>query len=1028
MYVYCYNIFKFRNIQNPGLRGTMSDFENNELVRRTRENIRGYIVETCGRFRVLDMTRPINLNDIYTDIYILEKISGKQRLSIKNSPKNANANVSNSERLSLERELERIPGLDAVRKHSKLIILGKPGAGKTIFLKSLALKCIDGQFEPDLIPLFIELKDFEQALGQPDFSTYIIQLLSNYSQKKIAKNLLEQGKLLILLDGLDEVQNNSTSILSQIKNFTNLYHRNKFVITCRTAAQNYVFQNFTEVEVADFDFQQIAIFTNKWFTAKNDIIKSRLFNQKLENNKRIQELATNPLLLTLLCLVFGESGTFPANRSQLYKEGLDVLLKKWDKDRNIERGQVYRQFSLDSKKNLLSLIAFESFNQGKYFFQQTEIEQIIKRYIIQNPSDTRDNSGYPPPDSEAVLKSIEAQHGLLVERSRGIYSFSHLTFQEYFTARHITYNSQQENAFNSFNTLVSHIKEQRWQEVFVLTSEMLPSAENFLLLIKEYTDALLAKNENLQRFLTWVNKKSNSVDSEYKPAVARGFYFELQLAVYLVQYSQEEYSNLFDYLYIRLFQGADIAAILDLDFQQQLSYFNFTLSQALNLKLYLVPRLFYLDWVLKQAQNFTLYDLPQIAALAPFFNQIHNLNRSYREMFDFSRIYALNMAIDMARYLNKKLELQPYLEQLQNQLRSQLAAGLHITAFTQWWSENGTAWTEQLNNILVEHRNIGHDWQFSKSEKQLLREYYNANKTLVYCLNSDCSIRQEVRQQIEDMLFQPSNVSWQEICTTLDNVYSDCRSLSEMCQSNVLQLIKQRIYNLTNLLRLNYEKLNEHERELTISSSPNVKNEARQRINNEIIPTIQEIYTKWDNIYSYSRSLSDIGKLDTMEFKQQRLADLEDLLELDYQNLTAYETELRISGDIVIKNALNQRIKREIMPRIREKEREYLNLLVELTNESEIAEPEAQSVVTTIINNTSSIINDGMPEKIVQKLKEILDKLNEPGTAAAAKAKVVLNLIPGIFAYEIELDTQNTLLRLFRPLKELFAKYAKKKS
>jgi predicted NACHT family NTPase len=41
-------------------------------------------------------------------------------------------------------------------------------------------------------------------------------------------------------------------------------------------------------------------------------------------------------------------------------------------------------------------------------------------------------------DSEAVLKSIEWQHGLLVERSRRIYSFSHLTFQEYFTARHIT--------------------------------------------------------------------------------------------------------------------------------------------------------------------------------------------------------------------------------------------------------------------------------------------------------------------------------------------------------------------------------------------------------------------------------------------------------------------------------------------------------------------------------------------------------------------------------------------------------------
>jgi predicted NACHT family NTPase len=32
-------------------------------------------------------------------------------------------------------------------------------------------------------------------------------------------------------------------------------------------------------------------------------------------------------------------------------------------------------------------------------------------------------------DNEAVLKAIEVQNGLLVERERGIYSFSHLTFQ-----------------------------------------------------------------------------------------------------------------------------------------------------------------------------------------------------------------------------------------------------------------------------------------------------------------------------------------------------------------------------------------------------------------------------------------------------------------------------------------------------------------------------------------------------------------------------------------------------------------------
>ncbi|MDJ0556595.1 MAG: hypothetical protein QNJ68_19580 [Microcoleaceae cyanobacterium MO_207.B10] len=57
------------------------------------------------------------------------------------------------------------------------------------------------------------------------------------------------------------------------------------------------------------------------------------------------ELATNPLLLTLLCLAFEESGNFPANLSELYKKGLDALLKKWDAKRGIQRHQVYHKLS-----------------------------------------------------------------------------------------------------------------------------------------------------------------------------------------------------------------------------------------------------------------------------------------------------------------------------------------------------------------------------------------------------------------------------------------------------------------------------------------------------------------------------------------------------------------------------------------------------------------------------------------------------------------------------------------------------------
>jgi predicted NACHT family NTPase len=75
--------------------------------------------------------------------------------------------------------------------------------------------------------------------------------------------------------------------------------------------------------------------------------------------------------------------------------------------------------------------------------------------------------------------------------------------------------------------------------------------------------------------------------------------------------------------------------------------------------------------------------------------------------------------------------------------------------FKQWWKANGHAWMEQLRAVMIEHRNIGHDWQFSSAQKKLLQQYYDANNLLVDCLNSDCYVSREVRQEIEDTLLLP---------------------------------------------------------------------------------------------------------------------------------------------------------------------------------------------------------------------------------------------------------------------------------
>ncbi|MHC5831473.1 MAG: NACHT domain-containing protein, partial [Nostoc sp.] len=75
-----------------------------------------------------------------------------------------------------------------------------------------------------------------------------------------------------------------------------------------------------------------------------------------------------------------------------------------------------------------------TFKRGDYFFKQNKAEQYIIEYI-RNLADVDIDPEILQLDSERLLKSIEYQHGLLIERAKGIYSFSHLTFHEYFTAR-----------------------------------------------------------------------------------------------------------------------------------------------------------------------------------------------------------------------------------------------------------------------------------------------------------------------------------------------------------------------------------------------------------------------------------------------------------------------------------------------------------------------------------------------------------------------------------------------------------------
>ena len=661
------------------------------LVQEVKQKIAADVTERCGTMRVLDMTQPVDLDRIYTDVNIIKDVTGRRRIGYDEVMEVCTR--EHFDRFLVGTIQKRGAGLKAVDEIQKLVVLGKPGAGKTTFMKYLAMSCIAGKFHGELVPIFVTLKAYAEEEGQPTLENYIF---TEFQKREVAsdvvKRLLKKGRALILLDGLDEVKKkDDRRVKKDIDLFSRDWLKNRFAITCRIAAREYQFEKFTEVEVADFDDGQIETFVNNWFRERDESKAERML-EKLKDNNPVKELATNPLLLTLLCLVFGERNNFPPKRSELYKEGLEVLMKKWDAKRNIEREIIYKHLSPQNKEDMLGQIAFNTFVNGEYFFRQEDLQRQIKDYICNLPEASADPDVLLL-DSEVVLKAIEHHHGLLVERARNIYSFSHLTFQEYFAAREIERERH-------FERLIENITNPRWREVFYLTAEMLRRSDDFLKLMKDCIDGMLVGDEKLQSFLTWADKKTNSVKFSYKNVAVRAVYAYVEANAHTRILARALDRN--------LDLDLDLASALDRD-------------RALN------------NLARARARSLAL-------ALALDLSLSLSLDLDY--ILDLDRV--LNLDINLASDLSDDLLRQT----LQGLLCSY---GIDF----QWWENHGENWTKELRQICIDRRNIGHDWEFTKEQMKLLNQYYEANLFLFECMNRSY-VSKQVREEIESTMLLPS--------------------------------------------------------------------------------------------------------------------------------------------------------------------------------------------------------------------------------------------------------------------------------
>ena len=535
--------------------------------------------ERHGQVKVfcVGMRQPIPLDNVYVGVQFLDQHTASRYKSPEEIEQEFRERRWRHFALTSD---ERQDGTQVANDKQYLMLLGGPGVGKSTFLRKVGLEALkgkDGSLTHECLPVFLELKRFTE--DQIDIEALIskeFEICGYPYPERMTNTALKVGKLLILFDGLDEVPTaNVDNVVRKIGDFVDQYRQNRFIASCRTAVYKGGFTRFTEVEMADFDDSQIETYIKNWFDSTPHQYRYQLDKEmktaeqcwKALNtigHHATKELARNPLLLTLLCMVYDNSQNFPQNRADLYEKALSIFLEEWTAEKRIRREESISQYlDIAAEKRMLSEIAAKNFEVDRLFFGEDEILAQIREFGKGNANTPRTFN------ASKILETILVDQGLFVERVRGSYSFSHLTFQEYLTANYIVRDTR------SIRGLVKkHLHNDQWHEVFLLTSGLMHEADDLLTAMEAEADKLI--NTDLKPLFGWAEQITGATNNRYSRHGKRVFAIRQYSLLYrlnkfheIVKYknrdSQNFYPNLDFYLYPTLDQDIYLYIYSDQD-------------------------------------------------------------------------------------------------------------------------------------------------------------------------------------------------------------------------------------------------------------------------------------------------------------------------------------------------------------------------------------------------------------------------------------------------------------------------------